>query len=174
MMEEKANLFRSLQSKRELLKKLDKEVEELRAQQSEPEIIVNHSSMETEFEQVGIDQDLLVPWTTILKETHGTGTISSMTKPQKDRVDDAVFEFLSLRMHPNDVKLCKVLTGRKQIAALPSSMTEEFEYWLGKGFTLILDEQIDSGMLDKANLDDWKKKKGIYINVIIREFSSRS
>lgn len=135
MMEEKAELFRTLQSKRELLRKLDEEVEELRSHPSETDKrSVNHSSRGIEFEEVGIDQDMLVPWTTILKETHGTGTISSMTKPQKDRVDDAVFEFLSLHMHPNDVKACKVLTGKKKIAALPSSMTEDFECWLGEIF----------------------------------------
>jgi hypothetical protein len=69
-------------------------------------------------------------------------------------VDDAVYEFLSLHMHPNDVKLCKVPMGKKEVAALPSSMSESFEYWL--------DEQIDSGMLDKQALANRKKKKGVY------------
>jgi hypothetical protein len=198
MMEEKTELFRTLQAKRDQLKKLDQELDVLRSQrpassktvakkkkakelesdessdkpkkkyhkrkhsinvecEEEPESTIYQSEQSRifDFEETGVDPNDLVPWTTILKGTHGTGTISSMTKPQKDRVDDAVYEFLSLHMHPNDVKSCKVSLGKKQIAALPLAMTEAFEYWL--------DEQIDSGILDKQSLDDRKKKKGTYM-----------
>ena len=146
MLEEKTELFRAIQTKKEILKSLEKEISELRSQAQEPDKMIidggvslpkrdqqrNRPLIQQEFEEIGIDQDELVPWTTILKETHGAGTLSSMTKPQKDRVDDAVYEFLALHMHPNDVKSCNISMGKKQIAALPPSMTDGFENWLGK------------------------------------------
>ena len=85
----------------------------------------------TIFEEREIDIGSLVPWTTVLKETHGTGTLSNMTKAQKDRVDESVFEFLALHMHPHNVSQCKVSFGKKVVAALPPHMIDSFENWLG-------------------------------------------
>ena len=139
MLEEKTELFRTIQAKKEILHNLDNELSQLRMQSLESKHNAASSKRsrvsniaQTEFEEIGVDQNTLVPWTTILKETHGTGTLSSMTKAQKDRIDDSVLEFLSLHMHPSDIRLCKVSVGKKTVAALPQSMTEPFQNWLGE------------------------------------------
>ena len=83
-----------------------------------------------------IDTTQLVPWTTVLKETHGVGTLSSMTRAQKDRIDESVIEFLSQILDPQVAQQCRVLQGKKNVSALPPYLTEQFQDWLGVSFFL--------------------------------------
>lgn len=79
-----------------------------------------------------LELSCLVPWTTIMKESHGTGTISSLRKDQRDRLDAAAAEFLEQFYEPEDVAECKVLNGKRECIGLPPALCEAFMDWLGK------------------------------------------
>jgi hypothetical protein len=83
-----------------------------------------------------LDLDSLVSWPTILKD-RGVGTLSSLRSAQKQRLDEAVYEFLSQFLSPSDVLKCKVVhpNTKKELAAVPRSFIPSFEDWLGKSFS---------------------------------------
>jgi hypothetical protein len=85
-------------------------------------------------EGFAIDMSQLVPWTTVLRETQGPGTLSSMTRIQKERVDESVFEFLAQHLEPEEIPLCKVMSGKKEYSALPGYLQDAFANWLGDLF----------------------------------------
>ena len=66
-----------------------------------------------------------------MKESHGTGTISSLRKDQRDRLDEAASEFLEQFYEPEEVAECKVLNGKRQCIGLPPALCEAFMDWLG-------------------------------------------
>ena len=67
-----------------------------------------------------------------MKESHGTGTISSLRKDQRDRLDAAASEFLEQFYEAEDVAECRVLNGKRECIGLPPGLCETFMDWLGE------------------------------------------
>lgn len=85
-------------------------------------------------------QESLICWNEIIKSTH-PGSLSHMGFSDKFRIEQAIHDFLSTRLHWRDIQYC-VAISRKNIPfiAIPEDWADDFSDWFS--------ERIEAGLLD--------------------------
>jgi hypothetical protein len=83
----------------------------------------------------------LVAWTDVIKSTH-PGSLSHLRFAERLRIEQAIHDYLSLRLSWRDIGLCVAPnpSGKYQIA-IPEDWADSFSDWFA--------ERIDAGLLDR-------------------------
>ena len=102
----------------------------------------------------------LIPWPDVIKASH-PGSLGHLSSMQRYRLEKAVDEFLLQKLKPEEVSRCRAATTKqnKIVPALPENLVEDFGDWM--------DEQMDAGMLMKANIEAWKKNNETPVKVSV-------
>jgi hypothetical protein len=94
----------------------------------------------------------LICWTDVIKASH-PGSLGHLSAAQRKRLEEAILEFLEEKLPSAEIALCKAYNKKKkEEPAIPENLVEEFGNWL--------DERMDEGMLDKANIEKRKRSLG--------------
>ena len=101
----------------------------------------------------------LVTWTEIIKSTH-PGSMGHLRFAEKMRIEQAVHDFLSLRLSWKDIGLCVAPNpaGKYQIA-IPEDWADSFSDWFAG--------RIDAGLLDKQPKARSRKAAMTYSTLVI-------
>ncbi|KAJ3065498.1 hypothetical protein HK102_007885 [Quaeritorhiza haematococci] len=84
----------------------------------------------------------LIAWTKVFKDNYPAGTLSCLRVAAKERIAEAVTEFLVLKLDPQIAAVCTVTVKEKSIPAIPKALIDEFVQWFNK--------QIDDGLLEES------------------------